>query len=119
MKKPCANCKRDKSIVAGGHCFLCYKAAKGKSGDELISALTEIKRKIDNGEVNRGGRRERPRKNSASPPALPIKGRVIIGKLGKGGSRGLLLEATEEQTIIPVTLRLTVEIAVRVNGIVS
>jgi hypothetical protein len=123
VRKPCENCKRVLSVVEKGRCSVCAKAGRGKSGDELIAALATIKGKIERGEIKRnnlsGRTPGRPRKSSASPSALPNIGTEIVGKIGERLERGVLLEATEQQTIIPVTLRLTVEIAVRVNGIVS
>jgi hypothetical protein len=118
MKKPCSNCKRDMSIVRGGRCFVCAKAAEGLSGDELIFALAEIKGKIDRGEIKQGGP-GRPCKKARSLQPLPAAGQKPGAIFGGRREMGTLLETAEPQTIIPVTLRLTVEIAVHVNGIVS
>ena len=68
--RPCDNCGRNLFIVAHGRCFTCERAAVGYSGDALTAALAEVKRRIDAGEIRKGGPGRRPKKTD-TPDAKP------------------------------------------------
>jgi len=121
QKKACANCKRVMSIVKEGRCFICAKAAEGKRDEALVAALVDVRERIQSGNIRRGGSRPRTEDRPSAPesskerfPAAAVPAPVPAGILLQGKPD----ETSEPQTVIPVTLRLTVEIAVRVNGIV-
>lgn len=50
----CTNCLRPLGLV-GGLCYTCRKTAQGLKGPARLKALQEAKRRIDAGEVVRGG----------------------------------------------------------------
>lgn len=45
----CANCGRQQSLVAGGHCYLCYNAAKDLSGAAREEALRKVGDRVAEG----------------------------------------------------------------------
>jgi len=110
MKRKCANCQREKAVVKDGMCFTCNKAGKGKTGEERDKALVDVRTRIKNGGLRHtgGGGKSKRTPPAGLPPSEAVAAAlsVIPEKTG-----------TQEQTVIPVTLRLTVEIAVRVTGI--
>ena len=57
-KRPCANCGRVLPTVSGGHCWKCYTASKGLTGEERMAALASIKANIDNGEIKPRGEKK-------------------------------------------------------------
>jgi hypothetical protein len=63
VRKPCANCGRDLTVVSRGLCFVCYTAGKGLVGEERDAALAAVKAKIGSGGLSRrGGAHRGPRK---------------------------------------------------------
>jgi len=67
----CSNCKRDKLVVGGGLCAVCYRVAAGKAGPTRDAALVEAKRKIDAGEIQtRGTKRTLPAAKREEPANL-------------------------------------------------
>jgi hypothetical protein len=99
MKGPCRNCGREKTIVSDKLCSVCYAVAGGLSGDAKEKALTEIKRKILNGEI-----RTRGVKSSDEKPLKKVEIKP----------RDLSYDPPQE---IPVTISLTIDVSVRVNGV--
>jgi len=97
-KKPCSNCGRELGLV-GNLCSTCRKAAKGKlAGEQRDQALAVIKIRIANGEIRaRGGK-----KAEVEHPAASL---------------GTLLVSERAGREIPITLRLTIEIGIRIMGI--
>ena len=95
MKKPCVNCERVMWIVRDELCSLCARASEGKEGAEKDAALAKAKERIASGKL---------RKSEGRAPAGNIPGTVE-------------LTASPEDRVIPVTLRLTIEIGIRVTGI--
>ena len=65
-RRPCSNCGRNLFIVGHDRCFTCDRAAGKLKGEALTAALVEIKRRIDAGEIVRGGVRG-PRRKSTAP----------------------------------------------------
>ena len=133
----CRNCGRVMTISGDGLDGRCYQAAKGLVGEEREKALAEVKGRVERGEVKtyqyKGGSRKR---NAAGTPAAPLetkpipKEKIAVVKqnveklkekyrLPEERIEGVLLETSDPQTVIPVTLRLTIEIAVRVSGITA
>lgn len=55
-RRPCGNCGRVMNIIGFDLCVMCYRAAHGLTGTARADALAETKRRIDAGEVRRGGR---------------------------------------------------------------
>jgi hypothetical protein len=102
MKRKCKNCGRELSIAREGMCSVCAKAAKGLTGEALDKALAAIKQKINAGEVRHNvfGRLHHP----APVPPAPAPSVMVRTPAG-------------DATDIPVTIRLMVEICVRVTGV--
>lgn len=72
-RRPCDNCGRNLFIVAHGRCFTCERAAVGYSGDALTAALAEFKRRIDAGEIRKGGPGRRAKQIDAPKAAIKPK----------------------------------------------
>ena len=72
-RRPCDNCGRNLFIVAHGRCFTCERAAKGLSGLALAVALIEVKRRIDAGEIRKGGPGRRAKQIDAPKAAIKPK----------------------------------------------
>lgn len=126
-KRGCSNCKRDKALVSGGLCFVCLKAARGKVGPARDAALAEIKRKLDAGEIKtknfkrRGSAAEPGRPSSPASSPAPV---IPEAKPGDDAGPGDTMPhrvpgrgAAETPTIVPITLRLAIEISVKFNGV--
>ena len=127
---PCKNCERNLPIQGKGLCGGCRAVTKTTPPERLADALAAAKLRFSdpdfNGKHHHGQRRtENPppagnltnQGNQSKPvhapvsvlnPVIPAPLSVIPAQAG-----------IQEQTIIPVTLRLTVEIAVRVSGITA
>ncbi|HSW39223.1 MAG TPA: hypothetical protein VLL97_07000 [Acidobacteriota bacterium] len=141
IKAPCRNCKRELTICADGLCFLCRTASKGKEGAEKETALAAVRARVDAGDVQKSGKSgRRSRKPLPHSPAVtellaeaaalrkqydlpPVAPAPEDDDFDDDAPEGICIEgvaamSSEPQTVIPVTLRLTVEIAVRVSGIV-
>ena len=124
-KRGCSNCRRDKTIVSDGLCIVCMRAARGKTGEERVAALAEVKRKIDSGEI----KTRKGKHNAASAPIAPTKPAAPDqpptpeGAKHARGTRPyslpeeMLSPSGAAPQIVPVTLRLAIEISVRVNTI--
>ena len=115
-KRGCSNCRRDKTIVSGGLCIVCMRAARGKTGEERVAALAEVKRKIDSGEI----KTRKGKHNTASAPIAPTKP-ALAPRLNPERRIGWDVATDPKDTktpqIVPVTLRLAIEISVRINTI--
>jgi len=131
-KGRCSNCGRDMSLVSNNRCFVCYSAARAKTGDQLLDALREVRRKIQCGEIRTRGI-SGPRKAETTDVISCVTDTVKISELSprpfgpeRGGTsdqsqrfEAILDETAEPQTVIPIKLALTVEINVKVTGIVA
>lgn len=95
-KIPCANCKRELTVVGERCCFVCYQAGKGLEGEEKAAALAAVKEKIKGGRIYR--HRGRP---TFHPGLQSAPAQIPAGTPAD----------------IPVTIRLMVEISVRVASI--
>lgn len=76
VKKPCNNCKRDKTIVNHGLCWTCERAyasvPDGPGAEEAREeALAEAKRRIDAGLIKKTGLQGRPRVKKGPDPLPP------------------------------------------------
>ncbi len=104
MKGPCRNCGRVKTILSDKLCSVCYGVAGGLSGEAKEKALIEINQRIQNGEIKTRGRKghdkEKPLKKVETKP------------------RDLLLDDPIPREI-PVTIRLTIDVNFRVNGVAA
>jgi hypothetical protein len=121
-------------------CSVCYGAGRGKAGDAYVFALQKAKERILAGNLLHGLYRKAPsgpkpvkedksgkEKVVAASPRKPIKCQdshlqeaVIQSHPDRMQQlEALLSETVAPQTCIPITLRLIVEISVRVNGIMA
>ncbi|MHB8772978.1 MAG: hypothetical protein ACYC7J_18440 [Syntrophales bacterium] len=115
MARGCRNCGRDKVCVCAGLCNICYHAASGKSGEARDTALAEVKQKIAAGEIRS---REQKQKAVAAPPGPaqpPAESRPAVA-YPKPAEVHL---AGESPRVVPVTLRLAIEITVRVATVTA
>jgi len=104
-KKPCSNCRRTLTLV-GNLCSVCRKAAKGKDGEARTTALAEIKTRIDNGDIRaRGGKMPHVEEGAGNHGKLPLE------------FPETLLISEPEGHEIPIKLKLTIEIGIRITGI--
>lgn len=88
-RKPCANCKRELTVVGDGCCFVCHNAGKGLEGEEKEAALAAVKAKIESGGLRRCGHYGGPRKSPTGWGAAKIPGPVeqAAGKKKRKSSR--------------------------------
>jgi hypothetical protein len=143
--KRCDNCGREMQL-SSKLCSLCQKAACNKTGEAREAALAEIKERIDNGEVGRGvrwsarrmeetmARKKEPCGNCGRVMAIAggggiagalaeVKKHIASGELGKRKAQAAEAPIVGELVVdapgreIPVTLRLTIEIGIRITGI--
>jgi hypothetical protein len=56
-KGTCVNCNRGPLNLVGDHCYTCYNAAKGKSGDDREKALQDVKLRIQSGSIHSNGKK--------------------------------------------------------------
>jgi hypothetical protein len=138
----CRNCGRLLTIIGNGCCWKCYQAGKGLEGEEKAAALASVKAKIESGVMKKGGGRRGHRKSAAAVSVVAPAGGVKKTKVEErapeerksgAASAGILQDgkvkvegkAKELPAVlrvpalpvpqdIPVTIRLLVEIAVRV-----
>jgi hypothetical protein len=131
-KKGCSNCHRDKYVVSGDLCNVCAKAAAGKTGEEREVALAEAKRKLDAGEIKTRKHRD-PRTDPPGPLSAPSgkkpapdarQQRPSEGasapegeKCAPNGVKYELVEMLPAPQVVPVTLRLAIEVTIKVNCI--
>jgi hypothetical protein len=133
--RECVNCGRKRMIFKAGLCWICSKSVKGLEGDARAAALAEIKTKIESGEAGigkgihkcgRGGKRKDPalapsggETKPMSPEAIAeVKKRVkaLREKRDGGFVPGVLIESATANEI-PVTIRLTIEVGIRLIGL--
>jgi Mor family transcriptional regulator len=95
----CKNCGREKFITGDGCCGVCYLAGKGLEGEEKAEALAKIKEKISSGKMRTGRR-----KSADAAPGTPLPSGLIQVE-GPG---------TLAPQVVPVTVRLTLEVSVRI-----
>lgn len=100
----CSNCGRALLLV-GNLCHTCYSRARGLNGESRDEALQSVRDQLAAG---------LKRRDQKSIPASPQEEKYPVTE---ERIEGQLLQTADPQTVIPVTLRLTVEIAVRVSGI--
>jgi len=112
--QPCENCGRIKSIVGGGFCWSCYRAAKGRDGDNRTAALAEIKARINRGEIKQGVHGKK--KTSSAAP----KARVGESSSPLPPARTITADDVDYRTAtlteprsIPVIVKLTIEVGIR------
>ena len=103
-----------KFIMRDGLCWSCAKASAGKTGQEQANALAEIKRRIEAGEVRKGG----PKAAGAKPLCMPRQA-VPGQRLPEIDPDAYPWEsktlALEEERIVPSRLKLTLDIDVRMT----
>jgi len=126
-KRACANCGRVRFIIGAGMCWICCQAAKGLDGDERAAALAEIKAKIESGEVGWGkhGKGGPKRAQAVKDPAIappgwkaprpPAAQTDALKPVKRDGSLTLADMLAPQQ--IPVTIRLTIEVGIRLVGV--
>ena len=110
----CRNCRRVKFIVRDGLCWSCAKESAGKTGQEQANALAEIKRRIEAGEVRKGG----PKPFGANPPCRPrqaVPGNGCRRSTSAAYPRESKTMVLEEERIVPIRLKLTLDIDVRMT----
>jgi hypothetical protein len=114
------------SIIRDGCCFICAKASAGLTGPAKDAALAEIKKKIEAGEIGPGHRRSSPPKTEQAHPEKGLKPRTArTGEPLPDVDRSayppgaVQLGEIPGPTEIPVTIRLMVEISVRVMGLTT
>jgi len=124
-KRGCSNCLRDKSLQSSCLCYVCQRAASGKKGEERVAALAEVKRKIDAGEI----RTRVSKHNVASAPVAQTKPAPPVQHHAPGGVKHapesrpyrlpeeVISPSGAVPSIVPVTLRLSIEITVRVSTV--
>jgi hypothetical protein len=103
VKRACKNCAREMTIVGKGLCFTCSAAGKGLEGPKLDAALDAVKEKIASGGLRKGGRNKADRIQETDSPE------TIHSPIVKFHP-----QPAQE---IPVTIRLTIEVDLRVTGV--
>jgi hypothetical protein len=108
--------------VGNGCCFVCYHAGKGLVGPAKDAARAAVKAKIDSGKLKRSGD-SGPRKAAPADTAADRRLRGLAEKAmheeirgGKGKTPAQVM-AGMLPADIPVTIRLMVEISVRIVSI--
>lgn len=105
--KPCENCGRIKALLHG-LCTVCGRVGD-LEGQERADALTAIKERIERGEVKTRGRRPKEHEGHVVKPGGPeaklanIQPQIVFPKYQE----------------IPLTIRLTIDVTVRVNGVTA
>lgn len=122
-KGNCSNCGREMTIVGNDRCFVCYTAGKGLVGTPLDAALAAVKEKIASGGLRRGGRSKAATiPESSSPQTTPLsKARATVirnqqNQLSEKGVHSAIEFHKQSPQENPVTIRLTIEVDVRVTG---
>jgi hypothetical protein len=101
-KRACGNCGRMMAIVGKDRCFVCYAAGKGLEGPAQDAAYAAVKEKIFSGGLRRGGRSKSAEIPEAAPPETVHSPTIKFRP-----------QTAQE---IPVTIRLTIEVDLRVTG---
>lgn len=145
QKGTCRNCYRPNMSLVPPHglCWTCYVSVKGlePDGEEYAAALKAIKERIDSGGLRGWGHGKKSETKAAKAETKQAKRETIRAKKEtkapaaaestEGGERPLLSLITDDllekmkpvrigsegEKIIPVTLRLTVEVCVKVAAI--
>jgi hypothetical protein len=112
-KRPCANCGRVMCVVGDNCCCVCYHAGKGKEGEIKAAALAAVKEKIESGRLKRSGGSGR-RKAAPAGTAKNTGDPIYLDPDHRGHLRQIPVGTPAD---IPVTIRLMVEISVRVASI--
>ena len=110
--KPCENCGRVKTLLHG-LCGICGRAAKGLEGLALIKALDDVKGMLERGETTPRGRKPK-RTEKVAPPPEEKKTPEDFKAWARDGFRPVQVQGPHE---IPLTIRLTIDVTVRVNGV--
>lgn len=112
-RKECMNCKRMMSIKRHNLCATCADAGEGKQGPDLIDALAAVKARIEAGGLRKTGRNG---SRKARAKVHNAEGRIPLEKITP--AMVIPIKKTPlpdpQAVIMPVTLRLTVEVDVRV-----
>lgn len=142
---PCANCGREMTIVARNLCFVCAQAGKGKEGQSRDDAMASIKQRIEAGEINSRKKRRGEAPAVAADAAASGNSVLSPGQVARARRRQIELEredrlATskdlfsvreefripgapaaappqEPSRIVPVTLRIDIEVNLIINGV--
>lgn len=139
--RACRNCGRVLTILRDGCCWTCWRAGKGLVGKEKEAALAAIKEKIERGLIYCGGHRRKQTpaapaaKDRAAAPEKPALKAPVPASAAKGGRAAGpggklpdvdpsayppgavdLVELPAGPTI-PVTIKLVIEIGVRIAGL--
>jgi hypothetical protein len=130
-KGTCVNCERPDMIILGkGLCGGCYTRAKGKEGAAREAALTLAKEDFQ-GKGNLSGQRGKRavpdyrKRQKNMPDSMPRKSASDDPPAGFGEDDLVSQEEIRvcehhhvpKTQVIPVTLKLTIEVDLRVNGI--
>lgn len=123
QKRGCTNCKRDKATIRG-LCMTCIRGAIGTEGPARVAALAEVKRKIETGEIQSRVYNKKAAAHPPGPATHPASAPVISIPIpwSVGGPLppvGETQELREAPAVVPVTLRLAIEITVKVNGVAA
>ena len=111
-KGKCRNCGRVITLIADDCCGTCSKAGEGFTGKEKEAALAAIKQKIESGAIKPRGRGYNlPHEVPVRPVPAPEKSPIAVPY----GEAPVLKVPAAPPPEIPVTLRLTVEVCVRVS----
>ena len=121
----CKNCGRERSIVAQGFCFVCRDVSRNLEGEERAAALAAVKARIENGEIGVGKRRPPALRRPGKKPAARAKTPAIASaketapalsapKPSHAAQGDILRQDVPE---IPVTIRINIEIGVRLIGV--
>lgn len=143
----CDNCKREITIQASGLCSVCCAAARGKGGEVRSAALQSAKERILAGNLRGCGKNKKsqtgtkpvkaaisgkepvtattspaPEAASIPTPEQQSKAAAAVSRIANHGGGiwvegNLLCRDGQVEHVIPVTLRLTVEIDVRMNRV--
>jgi len=123
----CRNCGRNMCIAADHLCGTCFREAMNAvPGAGREAALAEAKRRIEAGELRPGGKNGGRTKKADQAPVSPGKVQVSPGKVQEAWERvdpvsvaltpSVAPMPSPEQTIIPIVLKLSVEIDIRVKS---
>lgn len=123
-KGMCSNCGRGPLSLIGKDkmCFTCFYAGRYLTGEDQEKALAETKERLDSGEKRKTGPKPKgvPPVQAVLQTSEPTATNVTLpenwGKVN-GKVFGAPDKKEPESTVIPVHLKLTIEIAVLVSGV--
>lgn len=104
----CKNCGRERFLIAG-LCGTCLKAARGLKGEDREKALADVKERIASGDVCKGRVRKTVKTDAPAQP-IPDPAPSRLDPIPAPAQLPVGMPGSE----IPVTIRLQLEIAVRV-----